>query len=162
VSLYFRSVITPGKHNLRGIFADVDAIARRKVRRRAMKRAMLLAVNGCATTLWTYHVRTRRHRSALQGRPVPSKAMSAHSASLRSAYVPVRALVCVFLICMATRNSISSCLDARDCRQKIVNWPNFGVLGYATLDRLHAGDMQFRFSQGCGSFFFWVLIDFDS
>ena len=34
-SLHFQAV-SPSRHNLCGIFADVDAIARRKVRRRAM------------------------------------------------------------------------------------------------------------------------------
>ena len=40
------------------------------------------AMNGCATTLRAYHLRTRRPRSALQGRMAPTKAVSAHSASL--------------------------------------------------------------------------------
>jgi len=40
------------------------------------------AVNGCAATLRTCHVRTRRHTSALQGRLAPTKAVWAHSASL--------------------------------------------------------------------------------
>jgi len=39
------------------------------------------AVNGRATTLRTYHVRTRRHRSALQGRLAPTMAVMAHSAN---------------------------------------------------------------------------------
>ena len=40
------------------------------------------AMNGCATTLRTYYVQTRRHRSAWHGRPASTEAVSAHSESL--------------------------------------------------------------------------------
>jgi hypothetical protein len=76
-SLNFQSV-RPRIHNPRGIFADADATARRKVPGRAVLRG-----GGCLRDdVAGIDLRTRCPRSTLQGRLAPAWVVSAHSQSL--------------------------------------------------------------------------------